>query len=266
MHQKLEPKVTLVTGSDFTHEKSLYNFLTSAKNHAPNISVIIYDLGMTPKQLRKIRREFSYEIRTFDYSKYPDFFNIRIAQGRFAWKPVIIAEVAKQRGGIVCWMDAGNIITGPLIPIIEIAAKIGFWRTSSQGTIGRWVHPGMLKFFNLPSDWKADEEMLAATGVAFDTQNKSAIKLLSNWAKYASIKECIAPEGSNRGNHRQDQALLSVLASMDGWPTITGIAPMPLVFHQDADANIGQLIYRRYKKLRNWVNALRARHKPHGNA
>ena len=127
MHQKLEPKVTLVTGSDFTHEKSLYNFLTSAKNHAPNIPVIIYDLGMTPKQLRKIRREFSYEIRSFDYSKYPDFFNIRIAQGRFAWKPVIIAEVAKQRGGIVCWMARTQ---GFQLNERRISARCGlYWRS-----------------------------------------------------------------------------------------------------------------------------------------
>lgn len=29
-------------------------------------------------------------------------------------------------------------------------------------------------------------------------------------------KDCIAPEGSNRDNHRQDQAALSVLAHMYG--------------------------------------------------
>lgn len=266
MKAVVDQKFTLITGSDFTHGKSLLNFLASAKTHAPNTSVIVYDLGLKSSQLRKLQRKFDYEVRTFDYSKYPDFFNIRIAQGRFAWKPTIIAEVAKQRGGIVCWMDAGNLITSPLEPLWTSASKTGFWRTSSIGSIGQWTHPGMLSYFELSSDWNSDVEMYAGGCVAFDTDNPRARSLLENWARYASIKECIAPEGSNRGNHRQDQALLSVLASMDGWPTITGIAPMPLVFHQDADANIGQLIYRRYKKLRNWVNALRARHKPHGNA
>ena len=162
-------------------------------------------------------------------------------------------------------MDAGNIITGPLTPIIETALKTGFWRTSSIGTIGRWTHPDMLKYFDLPADWMANEEMLAATSVAFNTQNESAIKLLSDWAKHAKIKECIAPEGSNRDNHRQDQALLSVLAGMDNWPTIKGVAPMPVEFHRDADANIGQHIYRRIKRIRRWLIAQRAKHKPHGS-
>ena len=255
-------RLTLVTGSNFTHEKSLFNFLHSAKLHAPNTPVIIYDLGMSKKQLRKIKRWFDHDIRTFDFSKYPDFFDIRIAAGQFGWKPVMIEEVAQEFGGVVCWMDAGNIITAPLTSIVEEATRSGFWRTSSNGTIGRWTHPLMLKYFGLDANWKAEDEMLAATSVTFSTKIKAAQDLLSNWAKYAQIKDCIAPEGSNRGNHRQDQALLAVLAGMAGWPAPKGMVPMPLKFQQDADANIGQHIYRRYKRLRNWYWSMRGRTKP----
>ncbi len=252
-----QEKLTLVTGSDFTHAKSMFNFLASAKKFAPDTEVIIYDLGMTQPQLRKLTRKFSYEIRKFDYSKFPTYFNIRIAAGEYAWKPVIIEEVAKQRGDIIWWMDAGNIITAPLNTYIEETRKSGFWRTTSGGTIGRWTHPAMLKYFNLPADWQYAGVMLAATSVAFDTHNKPAMKLLSDWAKYARIKECIAPEGSNRTNHRQDQALLSVLAGLNNWSMHQGSMPMPVVFQQDIDflGDPARYLRRRIKKSFRWLRA-----------
>ena len=249
--------LTLVTGSDFTHAKSMFNFLASAKKFAPDIEVIVYDLGMTQPQLRKLARKSNYEVCKFDYSKYPTYFNIGIAAGEYAWKPVIIEEVAKQRGGIVWWMDAGNIITAPLVPYIEETRKSGFWRTNSGGTIGRWTHAAMLKYFDLPNDWHLDVMMYAGGCVAFDTQNKPAMKLLSDWAKYAQIKECIAPEGSNRTNHRQDQALLSVLAGIKNWPISRGSLEMPVVFQQDIDFLADPALYlrRRFKKFLRWSTA-----------
>ena len=254
---KHNPTLTIVTGSDFTHAKSLINFLRSANQHAPETKLIVYDLGMTPKQIQRITKIFNYEIRKFDYSKYPAYFNIKIAAGEYAWKPVIIAEVAKQYCGTVLWMDAGNMIIAPLLPIIDEALRTGFWRTSSGGFIGRWTHPLMLKYFNLPTDWNADVEMLAGGGVAFNTQNDKALKLLTDWAKHAQIKDCIAPEGSNRKNHRQDQALLSVLAAMQNWPTPQNQVSMPVVFHQDIESKYSpwRFTRRRIKSIWRWIVA-----------
>ena len=39
----------------------------------------------------------------------------------------------------------------------------------------------------------------------------AVMALLREWRRCALIKDCIAPPGSNRRNHRQDQALLSIL-------------------------------------------------------
>ena len=40
--------------------------------------------------------------------------------------------------------------------------------------------------------------------------------LLDQWAECARAKACVCPEGSNRGNHRQDQAALTLLIAMHG--------------------------------------------------
>ena len=34
---------------------------------------------------------------------------------------------------------------------------------------------------------------------------------IKEWKDFALIKECICPEGSDRSNHRQDQAVFSIL-------------------------------------------------------
>ena len=86
--------LTLVTGSDFTHAKSMFNFLASAKKFAPDIEVIVYDLGMTQPQLRKLARKSNYEVCKFDYSKYPTYFNIGIAAGEYCKSPSIMISLS----------------------------------------------------------------------------------------------------------------------------------------------------------------------------
>lgn len=47
--------------------------------------------------------------------------------------------------------------------------------------------------------------------VGFDTSQPAASALLDAWLDCALHLQCIAPVGSHRGNHRQDQAALSLL-------------------------------------------------------
>jgi hypothetical protein len=194
------------------------NFLASVKNHEPNTRVIVYDLGMTDDERSNIEKRFNYEIRRFEFAKYPAFFNIRVAAGQYAWKPVLVREVALESPEIVCWMDAGNIIRERLLKLRRETRRVGFYSPFAPGTISDWTHPAMLTYFGLPTSWKADARNLCGGVVAFDMQSPIGAKLVNTWAECALIKECIAPEGSSRANHRQDQALLTVLAYMFGRP------------------------------------------------
>lgn len=56
--------------------------------------------------------------------------------------------------------------------------------------------------------------------MGFDTSQPAAQSLLDAWLDCALHLQCIAPAGSHRGNHRQDQAALSllVLLSREGKP------------------------------------------------
>ena len=115
----------MVTGADSSHEKSLVQLLRSVEKHEPDLTVIVYDLGLTRNLKDQLIRDFKrVQLRTFKFDRYPTYFDIKINAGEYAWKPVIVHEVLNEFKCSVCWMDAGNLITGPLFYIKRIVIPI----------------------------------------------------------------------------------------------------------------------------------------------
>ena len=224
--------LTLVTGADQTHALPLRRFLRSALDHEPGTELIVYDLGLADEDRSLVGSHFP--LRRFDFSSYPAHFDIKINAGCYAWKPTILNEVVQARpGNIVCWMDAGNIITEPLKQLRSAVVLNGAYLPIGYWYFGDWIHVGMLKFFGLEEGWKYHNWTLLGGAVAIDTRRPRAMKLLNDWSRYAAIKECIAPAGSDRNNHRQDQALLSLLAYRDKLIPIFPPGPLGFSVHQD---------------------------------
>lgn len=169
--------MTLVTASDGSHARSLLNLLASARRHEPRTSVVVYDLGLTADQ-RAAVTNLGCELRRFDFANYPAFVDIRKSAGQYGWKPQIIRTVAGEGSGIVCWMDAGNVVDAPLLQLRREAARFGYYSASSSGTLGAWTHPGMLRYLGLPAGWKACAANLNGACIAFDTRNPTAADLL----------------------------------------------------------------------------------------
>ncbi|CAG8606587.1 16048_t:CDS:2, partial [Dentiscutata heterogama] len=122
------------------------------------------------------------ELRNFNYTKYPEFWNIkknRFSKGEYGWKVGIIKEISIEFPGFLIWSDSGTIISQKTLENLPKILKLynGFISSKSSGTMAKWTHPGVYKYFN-------DDE-------------------------------CIAPRGSSRKNHRQDQAILIYLVTND---------------------------------------------------
>ncbi len=202
----------IVTGTDSSHYKSLKQLLSSIHLHEPFTKTIVFDLGMTLLERNKLKNRFKeIEIRSFNYSKYPEYFNVNINAGEYAWKPVIIIEILNEYRCSVCWMDAGNVITSPLSIIKKIMNLVGFYSPYSSGRISEWTHPKTLKFIGISKKLLSKQNLNGAC-IAINYKNNNVRNVVYKWEKCALEKKCIAPEGSNRNNHRQDQATLSVLA------------------------------------------------------
>jgi hypothetical protein len=236
----------LASGSDNSHAKSLLQWLNSAIRHEPNTDIVIYDLGLTVDQRKQVEALQSLhsrlEIRTFRFENYPAYFDIKVAAGEYAWKPTIIDELAMEFTRPICWMDAGNLIKEPLTFIKKMMNLTGFYSPSSKGTVEDWTHPLTLHALNYPKE-TLNETNLNGACIAFNPRISEANALLERWSHTAKNKDIIAPWGSSRSNHRQDQATLSALYYLS--PLSHSTSPHKLlrlkkvgfVTHQDVDTH-----------------------------
>ena len=207
----------LVTGANYTHGRSLLQLLGSIRQWEPQTRVVVYDLGLTRKQRRAVLdSDLNGSVEAFPWNEYPGFFDINVNRGEYAWKPALIARELQKSDAPLCWMDAGNVVLLPLRDIREELAQHGFYSAPSRGTVLQWTHPLMFKALGLPPDFCADRRNLSGACIAFDPKHLRARALIEEWARLAEDKEMIAPPGSSRKNHRQDQALLTVLAYRSG--------------------------------------------------
>src|SRR5579871_1933923 len=239
----------LVTGADRTHGASLRQMLASVRRHEPDLRVVVYDLGLTRWQRLRIGKRRQLEWRRFEFEKYPAYFDIRVKAGEYAWKPVIIADLVEEAGEPVLWLDAGCVVLEPLKALRAALRTCGFYSPRSGGTIADWTHPKMLAYFGLDADWARGKPNLNGGCCAFDPSFEEARALARRWREGALIRDCIAPEGSNRSNHRQDQALLTVLAYQAGLATKSDPNRLGFITHQDIDGRRKHAILVRVKRL-----------------
>ncbi len=203
----------IITISDTHFFDALTNLLTSIQKYEPSIEVVIIDIGLTEKQLVFLKNNFSYKIKKFNFDNFPIFFKDYDSDGKlgsYAWKaPALLNEFYKSEKNII-YLDAGCELRKSLNSLKFIILKNGFYSPESSNNIEYWTHPQTLKIM------KANKNLLrkrnfssGIVGMAIDNEINQMI--IEDWAKFSQIKDVIAPKGSSRKNHRQDQSILNIL-------------------------------------------------------
>ncbi len=221
-------RVLIVTAASSNHAGALRHLLGSLQRL--DADVVCYDLGLTSAEVDALPRWNRLTIRAFDYAGHPPHMNVQVNAGEYAWKPVIVAEVADAERQSpsprhVLWADAGSYFDA-LEPIAgAIDRSGGVWLRRSSGTVADWTHPGMFAFLGDDASRFADRPNADATLVGLATGHASAAvrdaayrDIIAPWAACARARDCIAPAGSSRRNHRQDQAVLTYLVHKAGHP------------------------------------------------
>ena len=205
--------MTFVTASDTTHAKSLVNMITSLGRMTPGAQIVVFDLGMTRGELLNLKSTFpSARVERFPYEDFPDYFDIRISAGQYAWKAQCVERVATASTGDLFWVDAGCVVTGPLKRIRKVLNRRGVFADKAVGPSSRWTHP--LTFAALEAGTQEVElrrDQLAATFIGFRLGRAEVECLIADWARHSRDRNVIAPAGSSRLNHRQDQSVFSIL-------------------------------------------------------
>ena len=201
----------VVTGASDNHFFTLLNMVRSFIHSNQTNHLIVYNLGLSDDKWSHIQHLFNYpsiSFKVFDYSNYPSWFNIHIEAGQYAWKPTIIYNTFLEHPDEkIVWMDAGNIIYH-LTELDLFLDTYDVYSGTSGGTIEKWTVPETLTFMNCT--W-VDRENRNAACIGFNGKKEKVKKFIKEFHDLAQIKECIAPEGSSRENHRQDQAVFTIL-------------------------------------------------------
>ncbi len=205
--------LTIVTACSQNHFRSLVQFLSSTVNVGIPFKCYVYDLGIDKEYFDSLKIVFpKFIYRTFDYSKYPDYFNIKINAGEYAWKPVIIEEVSKEIDDILIWFDSGNKIISSLGHLYKLIQSQSIYSPVSAGDVLKWTHPLTLKYIGINKDSKILKmENRNGAAFGFNLNRKEIRDFIATFSRVAQDKECIAPIGSNRQNHRQDQSVFTLL-------------------------------------------------------
>lgn len=236
---------TIITGSSANHLCSLENFLYSLNSFRAEIDqfprIVVYNIGMNRTQLPVLDQlqanHLIDNVIHFDHERYPRFWDVAIDAGQYGWKTGIVNDARVRYGGILIWLDAGNQVSKEFLTNIPDIVKDhhGFWSPKSAYGMGKWTHPGMYRYFNVASSkpYKYKSNCNGAA-IGFDTDNSTIVNtLVVPWFECGLVKNCIAPPGSNRENHRQDQAALTFLAYSNGHQCHTHPRDYHLQTHRD---------------------------------
>lgn len=200
----------VISGASNNHYKSLINFIKSFVQYNDVHQLIVYNLGIDEDKWAHIQSTYPhFYYRVFEYSKYPAWFNIEVEAGQYAWKPAILYNTYLEHPGkVIVWMDSGNLILDNLRELETIIYRAGVYSSISSGNILRWTHPKTIEYLQCTN---VQEQNRNGACIGFNTRVDFARRLLTEFYECCLIKECIAPDGSSRANHRQDQAVFTIL-------------------------------------------------------
>lgn len=148
------------------------------------------------------------KICTFNYEHYPNFFDINKNCGQYAWKSACIEETMKQvEADYYVWFDTGNKLLHAPNALKWYLRWYGFYSPYSATTVSALTYPSTLAYYGLQNDDK--RLMLTGGAVGVNRHSRFANEVLQAWREGSGKEEVIAPKGSDKSNHRQDQSVLT---------------------------------------------------------
>ena len=204
--------IIFVTAAEKNYFKQLDSLLESYYKNLSN-KLIVYDIGLEKDQVNYLKDKYEkLNIRIFRFNHYPKFigeyFDDKL--GNYAWKPIIVNELMQECKSKVVWLDAGNLITKKIIFLKIALTASGIIVPTSSNTIRDWTHPKTIEYIGIDNKY-LDSNNYASGLIGFDYKSKKANKIAELWSNFSQIQECISPLDSSRENHRQDQAVLTLL-------------------------------------------------------
>jgi Protein of unknown function (DUF1647) len=209
MYRRGVPR-TLVTAADQGFFRTLCQMLLSAERHGLHRGwdVLVFDLGLTDAARGELARRFTWcRLRRFPFDRYPA--HVRDLT-TFAWKPIVVGEVIRERRGTVLWLDSGTLFHRPLDAIVDRIAACGVFSLAGQTPLGGCCDARVLSRLRIAAA-DLEKPYRAGGALGFDGDRSDVRALVDEWRDLALDPDLIAPPGLDRRTHRFDQALITAL-------------------------------------------------------
>ena len=242
------PDLTIVSAANDRYRARDLAVLAQMREKATkeglNVRIVSYNLGGESKcpdgSLPGIWAKYGIEFREFNFAKYPSHVaNLHC----YAWKPPIIDEVLQESSAntVVMWVDSGATVVMSLRKVIDLTKKNGgFLSDETAKGLARFSHEKQLDYavqkWGLSDAFATKVKELRAQGEGFLDNNarlgdpfskyrncngafsahmrnsRRYDTITKPWVACSLDRACVCPQGSHRGNARQDQSALTLLA------------------------------------------------------
>ena len=221
-------RLVITTAVSSNHFSEVQSLIGSVQKVMPQTKLVLYDLGMTANQRDNVSKMCGIELRTFNFTKYPE----HVSPDRlmnYAWKPLIVYELSKEYE-VVMWGDASLRLLKPLqeyvLPYL-LDVQVPFVARETNFIIVQMTHDQTLKYLNVTRESMRGLSTVSATAWVVWINEKTK-RFVDSWADCALHEECIAPKGAKVkpcgvkpnqdwqevgycGCHRFDQSALDVI-------------------------------------------------------
>ena len=212
--------IVLVTAASDNHLYSLLQLINTIYAHERGLTVYVYDIGFSEESIQKIKsftqnyhtKTMNIILKKFDFEKW----GLKRSDLKdFGWKAPIIHETYEEVGAKkIIWSDAGNMLVSNLDELISFLNKNKIYSPTTGHSIrgetyGGLIHPDTV----LKMDVGVSIDLPSRGGgvIGLDFSSDWASNFLKEFVSFSLDKSVIAPEGSSKRNHRQDQAVFSLL-------------------------------------------------------
>ena len=225
-------RLVTVTAISDNHFDESQDMLHSVKRCLPNNKVILYDLGLSDTNKRRIEELYkNVEIRPFPFWNYENLPHVRNLL-TYAWKPILIKEVSLEHD-VIMYGDSSMRMKS--CDLKKALAHLFYFPIF--GAVGlhyiaiEFTHDGMIEYLQYPKNRKDLAHMYSIEATGFLLWANATMKeiLIDPWLDCALHEECIAPPGAElwpchfsfhrdgryTGCHRYDQSALDIILARE---------------------------------------------------
>ena len=221
----------VMTAASDNHALGSFNVLYSFLLSDPYCSLIYINLGLSSEYFnilsahfetlyqiqRKMRSNAFLAYRKFNWKSFPSWMNLytnKDQRGSYAWKSIPISDTFFEWKGLFSWQDAGNVVTDGITREVTFARKYGMYSCRSPGNIAKYTYNDTRSFLTkngLVKRNHARDPNCATGSLFFDYKHEYVHVLMMKFRQCVFTQKCVSPRGSNMKNHRQEQAVMSML-------------------------------------------------------